>query len=125
MAVLRAWAAFLAGVNKMRWSKFLLYNAAGGICWATIIGLFAYFAGQIVGDNFTVVERLGQSLGFAGLAVIVGPVLIWFIVKYVRKRRQAREAVAAAAVTAAAAAPEAPIAQTPLAEAEQPASPHP
>src|SRR5579875_3515506 len=34
VAVLRAWAAFLAGVNRMRWSTFLIYNAAGGILWA-------------------------------------------------------------------------------------------
>src|SRR5579875_2147317 len=30
-AILRAWAAFLAGVNHMPWRTFLLYNAAGGI----------------------------------------------------------------------------------------------
>jgi len=31
VAVLRAWAAFLAGTNRMRWPRFLLFNAAGGI----------------------------------------------------------------------------------------------
>jgi membrane protein DedA with SNARE-associated domain len=35
VAVLRAWAAFLAGTNRMRWPRFLLFNAAGGIVWAT------------------------------------------------------------------------------------------
>src|SRR5579864_5738584 len=33
VAVLRAWAAFLAGVNRMRWPRFLAFNAAGGILW--------------------------------------------------------------------------------------------
>lgn len=92
IAVLRAWAAFLAGVNRMRWWKFLIYNAAGAICWTTIMGLFAYFAGKFVGNNFALVQRLGESLGFAGLAVIVGPVLIYVIVKYLRKRHQERAA---------------------------------
>jgi membrane protein DedA with SNARE-associated domain len=141
IAVLRAWAAFLAGVNRMRWPKFLLYNAAGGIAWTTIMGLFAYFAGKIIGNNFTVIERIGRGLGFFGLAVVVGPVLIWVIVKYVRKRRQERataaEAAAAAAEvpasapaeTAAVAAPAAaegaahPLAEA-EAEAEEPASTH-
>jgi membrane protein DedA with SNARE-associated domain len=31
VAVLRAWTAFLAGVNRMPWSAFVIYNAAGGM----------------------------------------------------------------------------------------------
>ena len=34
IALLRIFAAFLAGVNKMNWNRFLLANAAGGIIWA-------------------------------------------------------------------------------------------
>lgn len=48
VAVLRAWAAFLAGVNRMPWSRFLVFNTAGGIIWATIYG----FGGYFLGDNF-------------------------------------------------------------------------
>ena len=39
VAVLRAWAAFLAGTNRMPWAPFLIYNALGGIIWATLYGL--------------------------------------------------------------------------------------
>src|SRR6266568_600391 len=49
IAVLRAWAAFLAGVNQMRWRTFLIYNAAGGILWATIFGLLGYFPWRSLG----------------------------------------------------------------------------
>ena len=42
IAVLRAWSAFLAGVNHMRWRTFLIFNAAGGILWATIFGTLGY-----------------------------------------------------------------------------------
>ncbi|HLJ35393.1 MAG TPA: DedA family protein, partial [Ktedonobacteraceae bacterium] len=31
IAVLRAWSAFLAGINHMHWRSFLFYNATGGI----------------------------------------------------------------------------------------------
>jgi membrane protein DedA with SNARE-associated domain len=48
IAVLRAWAAFLAGTNRMRWPPFLLFNALGGIVWATIYGLGGYFLGKNV-----------------------------------------------------------------------------
>jgi membrane protein DedA with SNARE-associated domain len=48
VAVLRAWAAFLAGTNRMRWPSFLLFNALGGIAWATIVGLGGYFLGHAI-----------------------------------------------------------------------------
>ncbi|HZS76793.1 MAG TPA: DedA family protein [Ktedonobacteraceae bacterium] len=66
VAVLRAWAAFLAGTNRMRWPRFLLFNALGGIVWATLYGLGGYF----LGDN---VHRLTGPVGivFIILAVII------------------------------------------------------
>ena len=39
VAVLRTYAAFLAGVGQMEWRRFLAWNAAGGIVWALIFGL--------------------------------------------------------------------------------------
>src|SRR5438876_866404 len=56
IAVLRAWAAFLAGTNRMPWAPFLLYNALGGIIWATIYRVGGYF----LGDN---VHRLTGPVG--------------------------------------------------------------
>jgi membrane protein DedA with SNARE-associated domain len=38
VALLRVLAAFLAGVNRMDWRRFLLANAAGGVLWATTFG---------------------------------------------------------------------------------------
>src|SRR2546427_9475132 len=66
VAVLRAWAAFLAGVNRMLWGRFLLYNALGGITWATIYGLGGYF----LGDN---IHRLTGPVGtiFIVLAALI------------------------------------------------------
>ena len=43
---LRITAAWLAGANHMPWPKFLAWNAAGGIAWATSVGVFAYFVGE-------------------------------------------------------------------------------
>ena len=62
IAVLRAWAAFLAGTNRMPWGPFLLYNALGGITWATLYGLAGYF----FGDN---VHRLTGPIGPATTAL--------------------------------------------------------
>src|ERR1700681_4767275 len=46
VAILRCLAAFLAGVNQLPWPRFLLANAAGGVVWATVVGLGAYFFGR-------------------------------------------------------------------------------
>jgi membrane protein DedA with SNARE-associated domain len=48
IAVLRTYAAFLAGTNRMSWPRFLTFNAAGGITWACAIGLAYYYIGSAV-----------------------------------------------------------------------------
>jgi membrane protein DedA with SNARE-associated domain len=87
VAVLRAWAAFLAGVNRMRWRTFLIFNAAGGIIWATLFGLLGFFAGRFFHDNFSQVERIASTLGWGLAAIIAGVVLIIVIVYLIRRKR--------------------------------------
>jgi len=43
---LRVWASWLAGATRMPWRSFVFWNATGGICWATLVGLIAYFLGE-------------------------------------------------------------------------------
>ncbi|MGH2863912.1 MAG: DedA family protein [Solirubrobacteraceae bacterium] len=43
---LRVWASWLAGATRMRWVSFVLWNALGGISWATAVGLIAYLLGH-------------------------------------------------------------------------------
>ena len=45
VAFLRTFAALLAGVNRMSWPHFLIMNALGGICWASLFGVSAYLFG--------------------------------------------------------------------------------
>lgn len=62
VAVLRAWAAFLAGTNRMPWPDFLLFNALGGIVWATIFGLGGYYLGNSI-------HRLTGPVAIASIVV--------------------------------------------------------
>jgi membrane protein DedA with SNARE-associated domain len=58
VAVLRTFAAFFAGVSKMRWSRFLVANAAGGLLWASVYAFGAYALGSAassVGSTITIV----------------------------------------------------------------------
>jgi membrane protein DedA with SNARE-associated domain len=48
VSVLRTYAAFLAGANRMRWGRFLFFNAAGGIIWATTFGLGYYYLASVL-----------------------------------------------------------------------------
>ena len=48
VALLRILAAFLAGVNRMRWRDFLVANAAGALLWAGTFGFGGYFFGKLL-----------------------------------------------------------------------------
>ena len=72
VAVLRAWAAFLAGVNRMAWSRFLLFNALGAITWATLYGL----GGYLLGKN---VHRLTGPIGTITIVLAVLVIIIFLI----------------------------------------------
>jgi membrane protein DedA with SNARE-associated domain len=87
ITLLRAWAAFLAGVNHMQWRTFLFYNAAGGILWATIFGTLGYIAGRFFHDNFAQVEQLATTLGWLGTGLIVVAVLTVLFVIRVRRHK--------------------------------------
>ncbi|MEI9986191.1 MAG: DedA family protein [Aliidongia sp.] len=52
VAILRTFTALLAGANHMHWKRFVLYNALGGITWATLYGGGAYLlAGRSSGSS--------------------------------------------------------------------------
>jgi len=46
VAVGRIAAAWLAGADRMPWRRFAMWNAAGGVAWATSVGLVAYGLGS-------------------------------------------------------------------------------
>jgi len=72
VSVLRAYAAFLAGVSKMRWRIFLPANAAGGIVWAGIYTLASYLAGDALQKaDKTINWILGAAAVIAFVAVIL------------------------------------------------------
>jgi membrane protein DedA with SNARE-associated domain len=68
LAVLRIFAAFLAGVNRMHWRRFLIFNAAGGIIWSAIYGIAAYFLGK---QLLQLSGRVDLALAIVGVAVII------------------------------------------------------
>lgn len=60
---LRVTGAWMAGITRMDWWRFLLWNAAGGIVWAVGVGLLAYSAGKAAADALA---RYGVYAAIAG-----------------------------------------------------------
>jgi membrane protein DedA with SNARE-associated domain len=88
IAILRAWSAFLAGVNTMNWRKFLLYNAAGGILWSILYGLIGYYAGKFFHNNFSTVEHLASNTTASlTIIIIIGAIIASII--YKRRKQHA------------------------------------
>jgi membrane protein DedA with SNARE-associated domain len=84
VSILRYTVAWVAGLSGMHWLRFLFWNAAGGIVWATAVGLTAYYAGQTASDA---IQRYGlYAAGGVVAVIIVG----WLGVRYARGRVERR-----------------------------------
>jgi membrane protein DedA with SNARE-associated domain len=79
VAVLRTFAALLAGVNQMDWRRFLAFNLAGGVAWATILGVAGFIFGR----------QARHLLGAAGLVILlIATVLL--VIAFIAVRRNQR-----------------------------------
>ena len=79
-AVLRVTAAWLAGISQMHWWRFFLWNAAGGICWAVLVGLVSYYLGRAAAEA---INRYGLIAGVAIVALLVLGALVF---RFIRRR---------------------------------------
>src|ERR687889_975514 len=76
---LRVFGALVAGMSRMRWSRFFLYNALGGIVWATAVVLAGYF----LGTSIRAVERWTGQASVLLLALAVLAVLMYLAYRWV------------------------------------------
>lgn len=74
VSILRTYAAFLAGTARMRYGRFLFWNASGGILWAAAYTFGAYFAGATLASVSTPVA-VGLGV-LAVVAIVVGLLLL-------------------------------------------------
>jgi membrane protein DedA with SNARE-associated domain len=81
---LRVWASWLAGATHMHWRSFFLWNALGGICWATAIGLLAYFLGNAAGNAI-------EAFGLDGVGAVLVAIAVFAIAHYRHRREKQTE----------------------------------
>jgi len=77
IAVLRMFAALLAGANNMPAGRFFFFNVTGGICWACLFGFGAHAVGT---EMIKISETL--SLVSLGLFIAAGSALSIIIRRY-------------------------------------------
>jgi membrane protein DedA with SNARE-associated domain len=82
IALLRALAAVLAGINRMPWPHFLLMNALGGLTWATLLGGGAYLLG----------EQVKHFAGSAAL-VLLGVAIVILVAGFIFAKHHERELI--------------------------------
>jgi membrane protein DedA with SNARE-associated domain len=68
---LRTWTAWLAGASDMTWTPFAIWNAAGGISWATTVGLAGYLIGQSTTGIFTILGIAGLSVALLAIGIVL------------------------------------------------------
>jgi membrane-associated protein len=81
IALIRFAAAWLAGINKMRFREFFLWNALGGITWGITYGLVGYFLG-------TAAANLITTFGIYAAIAIVVVIIAGYVFVKVRQRRR-------------------------------------
>ena len=84
ISILRFTAAWAAGIARMPWWRFLFWNAAGGIAWATAVGLVAYYGGAAAADA---IQRYGiyAAVGI-GVVVVIGFFFTHYGKKWLERR---------------------------------------
>jgi membrane-associated protein len=75
MPIIRTFAATVAGVAQMKYSKFLLYDIMGGVAWVLSMTLIGFFLGQLFPG---VVKRLELVI-----IIVVFISLLPAIIKYI------------------------------------------
>jgi membrane-associated protein len=81
--IVRTFAPFVAGIGRMTYWRFLLYNVVGGIVWVAVCLFAGYWFGNIpiVKQNFSIV-----------IIVIVFISVLPAIIEYVRHRMNSKKA---------------------------------
>jgi membrane protein DedA with SNARE-associated domain len=75
-SVLRTYSALFAGISKMPYGEFAVYNATGGIIWALVFGIIGYFFGRNLSYLESILHQVGRSILIVLLVFIFG-VLLW------------------------------------------------
>ena len=79
--IVRTFAPIVAGVGKMRYRTFVVYNVVGGLVWGAGITTIGYFLGEV--------DAVKNNIEIASVAIVLLS-LLPVIREFVKHRREAR-----------------------------------
>jgi membrane protein DedA with SNARE-associated domain len=85
IAVLRTWAAVVAGAAFMSFTKFVIYTTIGSIAWAIVFGALGYFFGR----DLPLLEKYISRASF-GVLILAAVGIAVFVIIQRRKSRAER-----------------------------------
>ena len=88
LPILAPFGGVLAGLNRMPWDRFLLFDALGGIVWSAAIGFGSYWFG-------TAFEAVGRPAGIAAVVLLI--VLAVYGFRFIKRKGADLQAQADAA----------------------------
>ena len=80
--ILRQLNGIAAGILRMDWRRFLIFNALGGALWVLVWG----FAGFYLGEHLSNIMTFARDLGMLGALVVA--VILLFVVLYAFRRAE-------------------------------------
>jgi membrane protein DedA with SNARE-associated domain len=88
VGVLRTYSALFAGISRMPYLLFTIFNTLGGIVWACVFGAIGYAFGQNIGE----IENMARIFGWGALfgVIIIGAG--WYVRRWVTAVPSSREA---------------------------------
>ncbi|HBN07292.1 MAG TPA: DedA family protein [Cyanobacteria bacterium UBA8530] len=75
VAILRIFAGPLAGIIRMPYPRFLLFNSAGAFCWVAVVAGLSF----LLGNNLEGIVLVLRRLGWIGLFLFGAGALILFL----------------------------------------------
>jgi membrane-associated protein len=81
--IIRTFAPFVAGVGKMEYKKFIVFNASGGLAWIFLFTLTGYFFG-----NLPQVKRNFSLVVLAIILISITPIIIEILKNQFKKLRK-------------------------------------
>jgi membrane protein DedA with SNARE-associated domain len=80
--VLRQLNGVVAGMLKMEWMRFLIFNAVGGALWVSVWTLAGFYLGKHVSD----IKVIAHNLEYAGAILGIGVLIAAFVYGFWRLR---------------------------------------
>jgi membrane-associated protein len=77
--VVRATLGWMAGVGRMPFWSFMLWNVAGAVVWGTAIGLLAYYVGAAV------INAIEKDLLYGVIAIVAAGALVFGIHRLLKR----------------------------------------